>query len=87
MSKPHYVPHISIEHCGILRDKLARGDLDPIGCPSYTHDVDISSQQAQEIKISMIGSPQYFSSGQRYQGFDLDRYHFLTHVPRRDRCR
>ena len=76
---PHIIPQISIEHCGILRDKLVRGDLDLIVCPSYTHDADISSQQAQEIKFAMVGSPRYFSSDQMYQGQDLAKYSFLTH--------
>ncbi|MCK8463169.1 LysR family transcriptional regulator [Aliiroseovarius sp. S1339] len=78
---PHIVPQISIEHCGILRDKLVRGDLDLVVCPSYTHDANISSQLAQEIKFVMVGSPRYFSSDQKYLGHDLAKHSFLTHGP------
>jgi DNA-binding transcriptional LysR family regulator len=76
---PHIVPLVSIEHCGILRQKLVHGDLDLIVCPSYTHDVDISSQFAQEIDFALVGSPRDFSSSRRYLGQELSAHTFLTH--------
>jgi len=78
---PHVVPLVSIEHCGMLRQKLVHGDLDLIVCPSYTHDPDVSSQFAQEIDFALVGSPRDFSSTRRYQGQELSAHIFLTHGP------
>lgn len=78
---PHVVPLVSIEHCGNLRQKLIRGDLDLIVCPSYTHDVEVSSQFAQEVDFALVGSPRDFSSNRKYLGQELSTHIFLTHGP------
>lgn len=78
---PHVVPLVSIEHCGILRQKLIRGDLDLIVCPSYTHDADVSSQFAQKVDFALVGSPRNFSSSRKYLGQELSAHIFLTHGP------
>jgi DNA-binding transcriptional LysR family regulator len=77
----HIIPLVSVEHCGVLRDKLVRGDLDLIVCPSYTHGPDVSSQSAQEIRFAMVGSAHDFSSQRKYFGQDLVQHTFLTHDP------
>ena len=78
---PHIIPLISIEHCVLLRQKLVRGELDLIVCPSFAHGAGVSSLWAQGVKFALVGSPRFFSPSRRYLGPELSAHAFLTHDP------